>query len=79
MIVSFSGCDGAGKSTQINQLIKSLRLNGYKVKYIWSRGGYTPTFSIAKICVLWMFGKNKKNSKSVASPQHVAAKAPPSR
>jgi len=23
--------------------------------------------------------KNKKNSKSVASPQHVAAKAPPSR
>ena len=65
MIVSFSGCDGAGKSTQINELMKSLESNGYKVKYVWSRGGYTPTFSIAKICVLWVFGKKKKVSKKL--------------
>ena len=65
MIVSFSGCDGAGKSTQINELMKSLELHGYKVKYVWSRGGYTPTFSIAKTCVLWMFGKNKNPSKKL--------------
>ena len=62
MIVSFSGCDGAGKSTQINELVKSLNANGLTVKNVWSRGGYTPGFNIVKSGVLWILGKNKKRS-----------------
>ena len=40
MIVSISGLDGAGKSTQIKMLSKRLIEDGMSTKIIWARGGY---------------------------------------
>ena len=57
MIFAFSGCDGAGKSTQIKKLKEFLDQNGYKVKIVWARGGYTPVFSFLKGTFLWLMGK----------------------
>jgi thymidylate kinase len=48
MLIVFSGLDGAGKSTQIAHLIEYLSQNGHRPQYFWSRGGYTPIFSILK-------------------------------
>lgn len=41
-MISFSGIDCSGKSTQIEKVIAALSKDGYKCKKIWSRGGYTP-------------------------------------
>ena len=48
MIIVFSGTDGSGKSTQIEMLINEFRKKGFRAKYIWARGGYTPLFSVLK-------------------------------
>lgn len=48
MILVFSGTDGAGKSTQIERLKTVLTDRGLVIKYLWSRGGYTPIFSMIK-------------------------------
>ena len=48
MIIIFSGTDGAGKSTQIGNLENTLKNQGKKPLYLWSRGGYTPMFSVIK-------------------------------
>lgn len=40
-MITFSGIDCSGKSTQIEIYRKQMELNGRKVKVIWSRGGYT--------------------------------------
>lgn len=48
MIITFSGMDGAGKSSQIELLIKRLNEEGYSTTKIWSRGGYTPGFVLLK-------------------------------
>ena len=61
MIICFSGTDGSGKTTQINEAIKILKSNNYKTKYIWSRGGYTPLFNLTKK-LLWLIGKNNINN-----------------
>lgn len=47
-MVVFSGLDGAGKSTQIGLLQATLRQRGYRCRYVWSRGGYTPMFELLK-------------------------------
>jgi len=57
VIIIFSGTDGAGKSTQIDLLIHELLNNGYKVKCIWARGGYTPIFMYVKRVARIIFGK----------------------
>ena len=41
-LISISGIDGSGKSTQLNLLKKYYEKNGHKVIYLWSRGGSTP-------------------------------------
>ena len=41
-MISFSGIDCSGKSTQIDLLVKELEEKGKKCEVIWSRGGYTP-------------------------------------
>lgn len=47
-IIAFSGTDGAGKSTQIKLLEDRLHSEGVKTIQFWSRGGYTPLFSLLK-------------------------------
>ena len=48
MLISFSGIDSAGKSTQILKIVEYFKSRGRKTKAIWSRGGYTPLFNIFK-------------------------------
>ena len=58
MIITISGLDGAGKSTQIDQLTRKFTDDGFKVKYIWARGGYTPGFEFVKKCIRYFFKKS---------------------
>ena len=51
MIITMSGLDGAGKSTQINRLIRRFNADKRKVRYVWARGGYTPGFEFIKKCL----------------------------
>ncbi len=41
-MITFSGIDCSGKSTQIDIIKKYLQDHGENVEVIWSRGGYTP-------------------------------------
>lgn len=47
-MISFSGVDCSGKSTQINLLCKELEDRKIKHQVIWSRGGYTPGIEFVK-------------------------------
>jgi dTMP kinase len=40
-VISVSGVDSSGKSTQINNFKNYLEINNIKVTIVWSRGGYT--------------------------------------
>jgi hypothetical protein len=53
-LLTFSGLDAAGKSTQIDQLMHHRRQNGDDPVYVWVRGGYTPLFESlkARLCRL---------------------------
>tara|TARA_B100000674_G_scaffold498407_1_gene536577 strand:- start:3600 stop:4283 length:684 start_codon:yes stop_codon:yes gene_type:complete len=49
MIISFSGLDGAGKSTQISIISRFITSNyNSRPLYLWARAGYTPIFSLLK-------------------------------
>tara|TARA_X000000368_G_scaffold417141_1_gene412726 strand:+ start:5499 stop:6158 length:660 start_codon:yes stop_codon:yes gene_type:complete len=58
MIVTFSGMDGAGKTTQINKLISKLENQKKDVSYIWARGGYTIGFELLKKIIRKVFRKS---------------------
>ncbi len=47
-MISFSGIDCSGKSTQIDLLCKELDKKGKKYQVVWSRGGYTPGIELVK-------------------------------
>lgn len=47
-IVTFSGTDGAGKSTQIEAYQKYLEEKKIKHRVIWGRGGWTPGVELIK-------------------------------
>ncbi|MCB7320088.1 dTMP kinase [Lacrimispora sp. 210928-DFI.3.58] len=47
-MISFSGIDCSGKSTQIELLCKELERKGKNYKVVWSRGGYTPGIEFVK-------------------------------
>lgn len=47
-MISFSGIDCSGKSTQIELLVKYLNNKGIKTEVVWSRGGYTPGVDFLK-------------------------------
>jgi len=51
VLVTFSGIDGAGKSTQIHLLQDRLAKQGLKSHYLRSRGGYTSGFKRLKSCL----------------------------
>ena len=65
MIITFSGCDGSGKSTQIDLLYGHLNKSNKSVKKIWSRGGYTPGFTFFKKLFLWVLGKKGSHKKTL--------------
>jgi len=58
-MISFSGIDCSGKSTQIEKLCVFLDEKHIKYQVIWSRGGYTPGIEFLKGLVR---GKRKKNN-----------------
>jgi dTMP kinase len=75
LLISFSGIDGAGKSTQIGLLLNHLQRAGKKPIYIWSRGGYTPLFETVKTLLRRFFGrlmppsgKNPQRTKVLTKP-----------
>jgi len=75
MLLTFSGLDGAGKSTQISLLVDWLENNGSKVVCLWARGGYTPGFErLKRIFRLLMKqslpapGKSVSRKKKLAQP-----------
>ena len=55
MLVSISGIDSAGKSTQIMKTKDSFLNSHKKVVVIWSRGGYTFLFNSIKIILRKLF------------------------
>jgi dTMP kinase len=57
MLVTFSGIDCSGKSTQIARLIHNLKQVGRRSICIWSRGGYTPGFMFVKHMARRMLGR----------------------
>ena len=58
MIITFSGTDGAGKSTQITLLSNFIYGKNRRYKIVWARGGYTPVFSFIKKVVRILLKKN---------------------
>lgn len=50
-MISFSGIDCAGKSTQIELIAKSFKEKNIRVKIIHSRGGYTPLLEAIKTLI----------------------------
>jgi len=49
MLFTFSGIDGAGKSTQIAKFIAVLEAKNHKPACVWSRGGYTSFLDSIKL------------------------------
>ena len=64
MLISFSGLDCSGKSTQINLLKEYLEDKGYEVRVVWSRGGYTPGVEFLKSIIRG--GKSKAPEEQTA-------------
>lgn len=56
-LITFSGIDGAGKSTQIVLVIKYLRNSGQRPIHFWTRGGYTGPFDALKALLRRCLGR----------------------
>lgn len=74
MIVTFSGMDSAGKSTQIKLLESSLQRQKIRVYSVWTRGGYTPGFEILKRFARTLLGKKFPESGKSQARSRVLAK-----
>jgi thymidylate kinase len=58
-VISFSGVDCSGKSTQISALTDELRRRGERPFYLWFRIGYTPLFLALKNAARRLLGKGR--------------------
>ena len=63
-MISFSGVDCCGKSTQIQKICAELDKQNKKYGVIWSRGGYTPGIEFIKKII--RRGKTEPREKRVA-------------
>ena len=70
-MISFSGIDCSGKSTQIDLLLKYLTENGKKCEVIWSRGGYTPGIDFVKKII--RRGKTASKEETIKKSEEVNA------
>ncbi len=75
MLISFSGLDCAGKSTQIALLEEYLLKKGLPVAMIWSRGGYTPGIEGLKNVIRG--GKSKAPEERTAEERKAMMEAKP--
>ena len=71
LIITFSGIDGAGKSTQIELLMARLREQGRRPISVWTRGGYTPLFE--KLKTVWRRLAGRAVPPSGNNPQRTQA------
>lgn len=62
IMISFSGIDSAGKSTYIDLLKEHFDQNEIRYKVVWSRGGYTSIFEVAKKIFRTLAGKKLPES-----------------
>jgi thymidylate kinase len=76
MLITFSGMDGAGKSTQITVLQQFFEGRGSSVSHYWARGGYTPGFECLKFILRLVMakklpkaGKSSKREDMIANPK----------
>ena len=74
-LITFSGTDGAGKSTQISILKNKIKSKGQRCFILWARGGYTYNFEFLKKLIRFFFnkhippsGKNKERTSAMANP-----------
>ena len=63
-MISFSGIDCSGKSTQIELLCKEFQKENRKYEVIWSRGGYTPGIEFVKKII--------RGRKVISKEEHIA-------
>ena len=75
MLIAFSGIDSAGKSTQINHIVKYYYEYESKVFVKWSRGGYTPGINMLKSLARNLF-RNKIPAKGNSPERSTAFKNP---
>ena len=68
-MISFSGIDCSGKSTQIRLLENLLKEKNVRYQVIWSRGGYTPGIELVK--KLLRGGKKKTKEERIAHSERV--------
>lgn len=71
-LITFSGLDGAGKSTQIDHLKLSFINSGGKIRIVWARGGYTPLMESVKN-ILRGISKNRALPPSGPNPRRSQA------
>lgn len=69
-MISFSGIDCSGKSTQIDLLCKEFEKQNKSYEVIWSRGGYTP--GIEKLKKLLRGGRPATKEERVAYSRQIS-------
>lgn len=68
-LITFSGADCCGKSTQISLLKNYLDQNNVKYETVWTRGGHTPGIEFLKSIV--RRGKKMSDQEKIADSQRI--------
>ena len=73
-MISFSGIDCCGKSTQIHLLCQHLEKQNKRYRVIWSRGGYTPGIEAVKNLLRGGSSASKEDKISYSEQVHSNSK-----